>query len=568
MKALRTIGILTVGVMLGTALTYSFLGADPAQDKAAPLYWVAPMDPNYRRDAPGKSPMGMDLVPVYAQNDTPTPSDTVRIDPQVRLNMGIRTVKATKQVLTTSLRTAGSVTFNGSLQHAFYPRLAGWIDTVAITDNGERVVAGDTLFSVYSPELITAQEEWLRALQHNDTRLVKAARERLLSLGVAPSVLATIAKEGQPLHAVPILAPISGVIDHLAVQRGTYVSPTQQVLTITPTDSWWVNADVRGALKESELRDAHIVVYAPNHPGAKEGGVIDHLYTTVNALNGGYAIRGTVSNQHDRLKPGMIVEIDIHPRQRETSIVVPTDAVIRTIEGDRVVLRTPTGDFRVVPVEVDQYGQSKVSLLRGLKEGDEIVVSGQFLLDSEANRGSALARLTPAENPAGASHSPSDADHSTMHHESMHHESMHHESMHHESKQHESVHHDTMQHSVSQHGPADHNTAHDSEHHHATPKPTESARQESHSDTKHSSLEQNSNLLGAESTGDTSTRKAVTTEAVVPRAPTKKSGDAPSHTEHQGHHQHHSTDPHSPPRRSEVAPGADSAALPQGGDRS
>lgn len=255
---MKTMQVAAVALLVGGALGYGVnhyiageshsMGAvaSPAASSDEPLYWVAPMDPNYQRDKPGKSPMGMDLVPVYAEdlngdNDQP---GTVKIDPSVENNLGVKTASVSREPLAPKIETVGYIAFDESQLWQTNVRVAGWVEKLFINAVGEKVNEGDVLFTLYSPELVKAQEELISAYQTGRKGLVKGATERLLTLGVDRSQIRTITRRGRASQTIEIKAPADGVIASLNIREGGYLSPSQAVISAGPLDNVWVDAEV------------------------------------------------------------------------------------------------------------------------------------------------------------------------------------------------------------------------------------------------------------------------------------------------------------------------------------
>ena len=256
---MKTLQVATIALIVGGALGFgannfltgsphdmSAMGGESAASSNDPLYWVAPMDPNYKRDKPGKSPMGMDLIPVYAEDlsgeqDAP---GTVTIDPSVENNLGVKTANATLQQLSPRIETVGYIAFDESLLWQTNVRVAGWVEKLYINAVGEKVKKGDVLFTLYSPELVKAQEELLNAYRTGRKGLVKGATERLVTLGVDRAQIKSITRSGKASQTIEIKAPADGVIASLNVREGGYLSPAQAVISAGPLDNVWVDAEV------------------------------------------------------------------------------------------------------------------------------------------------------------------------------------------------------------------------------------------------------------------------------------------------------------------------------------
>ena len=201
----------------------SSAGASGSGDREI-LYWVAPMDPNYRREEPGKSPMGMDLVAVYADEVDGQPG-VVKIDPTIVNNLGVRTAVAKRSVLMRRIETVGYIAYDEDTVQHVHTRVDGWIERLVTKATGDPVKKGQLLFELYSPTLVNAQEEFLIATRSSNTVLLKASRDRLAALGVSPSGIARLEKERTVEQRVRVYAESDGVIAHLGVREGIYITP-------------------------------------------------------------------------------------------------------------------------------------------------------------------------------------------------------------------------------------------------------------------------------------------------------------------------------------------------------
>lgn len=206
------------------------------------LYWVAPMDANYRRDKPGKSPMGMELIPFYAGADEN--GSTVSISPTVVQNLGVRTAKAELTRLWRGIDTVGYVGYDESKVSHIHLRTEGWIEKLDVQSEGERVKKGDFLFDFYSPKLVNAQQELITALSSGNKGLIRATKERLNALGVSSSQVKQLQKNKKVKQRIAIYAPQDGVVSDLPVREGMFVKPSQKVMTLGDLSSVWLIAEV------------------------------------------------------------------------------------------------------------------------------------------------------------------------------------------------------------------------------------------------------------------------------------------------------------------------------------
>jgi len=356
------------------------------------LYWVAPMDPNYRRDESGKSPMGMELVPVYADDVDAVPG-TVKIDPTVINNLGVRTVRAEKGPLSRRIETVGYINFDeDTLQHV-HTRVDGWIEKLAVTATGDPVEKGQLLFELYSPTLVNAQQEYLVAVRSNNSILLSASKDRLIALGVTESEIARLQRNKSPSQRVRVYAETDGVIAHLGVREGIYVTPATEVMSVARLDRVWVHAEVferQSAWVEPGQQAAVELDYLP---GKLWQGTVDYVYPELDAKTRTLRVRIRFENEGEVLRPNMFARVTLFGTETDPVVHVPREALIRGGSVNRVVLSLGEGRFRAQPVEIGIESGDRVAIINGLSAGDHVVSSGQFLIDSEANIESALSRM-------------------------------------------------------------------------------------------------------------------------------------------------------------------------------
>ena len=448
-------GLLGAGiVLLLQQLLPGYDGKSGMTNESQPLYWVAPMDPGYRRDAPGKSPMGMDLVPVYADQGQLDEAGTVRISPSVVNNLGVRTERATMEQWSESIRTVGYVTYDEDRLVHIHPRVTGWIERLHVKTEGDPVEVGQPLYELYSPELVNAQEELLLASKRNNRELMEAASSRLRSLQMSQAFIDSLQKEGVVKQTVTFRAAQSGVVDSLGVREGFYVEPGTTLMSIGSLEEVWVEAEVferQSALVRAGMTVTMTLDYMP---GREWRGEVDYVYPTLDPVLRTARLRLRFANVDRSLKPNMFAQVQILSDAAEPVLTVPQEAVIRTGKQDRVVLALGEGRFKSVAITPGRIGSNRVEVLEGLSAGDTVVSSAQFLLDSESSRESDFKRMEERSSMDHESMNHDSMDHGSMDHGSMDHGSMNHESMDHESMDHESMDHESADssadHSVSE----------------------------------------------------------------------------------------------------------------------
>lgn len=356
------------------------------------LYWVAPMDPNYRRDESGKSPMGMDLVPVYADEVDNQPG-VVKIDSTIINNLGVRTAQAERSVLMRHIETVGYITYDEDTVQHVHTRVDGWIEKLNTKATGDPVKKGQLLFELYSPTLVNAQEEFLTAIRSSNTMLLKASRDRLGALGVSKSAIARLEKDRTVQQRVRVYAESDGVIAHLGVREGIYITPATEVMSVAKLDRVWVMAEVFERQSAWVKPGQKAVVELDYLPGITLEGTVDYVYPELDPKTRTLKVRLRFENAGEQLRPNMFSRVVIEADGFGRVVNVPKEAVIRGGSMDRVVVALGEGRFRAQPVRLGIESGDRVAIRSGLKAGETIVVSGQFLIDSESNIESALSRM-------------------------------------------------------------------------------------------------------------------------------------------------------------------------------
>lgn len=364
------------------------------------IYWVAPMDPNYRRDKPGKSPMGMDLIPVYAGEAEE--SGGVTISPSLENSLGVRTEAAVVRPLWRRVEATGYVSFDETRINHVNLRTQGWIVRLQVNAEGERVEQGDVLFELYSPELVNAQKEFLQATQRNDPRLVSGAGEKLRALGMAPSEIDALKQSGIASERIKVLAPRGGVVTDLAVREGMYVQPNMSAMSLAGLETVWLQAEVFESQAEWVAEGQAAEAWLDYLPGSVFSGEVDYVYPVLDPQTRTLRVRLRFDNPGEKLKPNMYARVSIFGKLRPRALSIPREALIRGPERDRVVVALGKGRFEVHEVLAGMESGDWVEIIAGIREGDEVVTSAQFLIDSEASLAGSIVRLGPMEETAGS----------------------------------------------------------------------------------------------------------------------------------------------------------------------
>ena len=389
------------GLIAGVALTLMLIDVGQSNsEKSAvtqnePLYWVAPMDPNYRRDKPGKSPMGMDLIPFYASDEKAYGEGpgTITISPDVVNHLGVRTGLVERKPLHHEIVTVGYVKYDEDKLVHIHPRVSGWIDKLYVKAAGDAVEFNAPLYALYSPELVNAQEELLLALNRKNSRLIQASEDRLKALHISQAFIQKLKQTLTIQQTVTFYAPQKGVVDNLNIREGFFVKPGTTMLSIAALDQVWVEAEIfERQASEVSLGDA-VTMTLDYLPGKTWAGRIDYIYPTLDSQTRTLRLRLRFNNPEQLLKPNMFAQVVVHADSSEPLLVIPREALIRTGSQDRVVLALGEGRFKSVEVKIGRQDQSMVEILDGLKEGEKIVTSAQFLLDSESSKTSDFTRM-------------------------------------------------------------------------------------------------------------------------------------------------------------------------------
>lgn len=385
---------IVLGIIIGRTLMPGGDTADVVADTAERevLYWVAPMDANYRRNEPGKSPMGMDLVAVYADEVDGQPG-AVKIDPTIVNNLGVRTAVAESSELTRQIDTVGYVGFDeDNVQHV-HTRVDGWVEKLRTKATGDPVKKGQLLFELYSPTLVNAQEELLTALQSSNTLLSEASRKRLAALGVPPSEIAQLESTHTVRQRVKVYAETDGVITHLGAREGQFVTPSTEIMSVAQLDKVWVLAEVFERQAAWVKPGQQATVSLDYVPGKTWQGVVDYVYPELDANTRTLSVRLRFDNESEALRPNMFARVIIRTEGFGKVVHIPRAALIRGGTVNRVVLDLGGGRFRSQPVQVGIESGGRVAIRKGLAVGDRVVVSAQFLIDSESNIDAALSRM-------------------------------------------------------------------------------------------------------------------------------------------------------------------------------
>jgi len=359
------------------------------------VYWRGPMDPTYIRDEPGKSPMGMDLIPVY-DDELKSEGNLVEISPGVIQQIGVETAPVERTTVFRHIRTIGEVEVGEDEVSVVNLRFSGWIERIYVDKTGEEVTAGQALFAIYSPELVATQEEYLIAVrsQGADSRLARSSRRKLELWNISSYDIGKLEEAGEASRTMAIRAPQAGFVLHKNVVEGGRVVAGKDLYRIGNLKRIWVTAEVYehdapwvevgqpAQLELTNLTDEVVL------------GEVAYIYPTLNKKSRTLSVRLEFDNPGVRLKPGMFATVYIQYRRKDDTIAVPTEAILHS--GRRKLVFVAHGEGRFEPRDITtglQGDQRVTEVTSGLVEGDLVVTSGQFLVDSESQLQEALNKI-------------------------------------------------------------------------------------------------------------------------------------------------------------------------------
>ena len=373
---------------------------DPATGKPV-LYYHDPMVPGKRFDAPAKSPfMDMMLVPVYGGaggND----QGTVTVSPRIQQNLGVRTVEVVEGVLQPMVGAVGSIAWNERDQSVVQARATGYIEKLHVRATFDRVRVGQPVADLYVPEWVAAQEEYLavKRFAAGDAGLIAAARQRLLLAGMSEAQVAHVDAAGAVQPRITLVAPSSGVVAELIAREGMTVAPGMLLARINGLASVWALAELPESQAALVRPGSQVEARSPGVPGTVFRGTVQAMLPEVNPGTRTLRARVQLANPGGQLVPGLFVTMQFMDPRAGKALLVPTEAVIQTGRRAVVMVAEDGGRFASVDVETGLEAGGRTEIRRGLKAGQRVVVSSQFLIDSEASLKGVEARLNGAPAP-------------------------------------------------------------------------------------------------------------------------------------------------------------------------
>ncbi|MEZ5537169.1 MAG: efflux RND transporter periplasmic adaptor subunit [Thiolinea sp.] len=387
---------------LQQALTGSESVSEAQQDspeahaaKHADPNYICPMHPQIQQGEPGSCPIcGMDLVlkDLSAQSGDGLP--VVSVSASTAQSMGVRTGKVQKRNMARSINTVAYVRYDDDKVAHIHARAAGWIKQSMIRTLGETVEQGEVLAQYYSPDIHTAQENYLTALRASGDRQRQIdTLTRLRVLEVPQNIISTLEQEAKVTPYTPVTAPISGVVTAIGAQEGNYVTPGNVVYSIADLSGVWVIVDVFPEQADWIDNKARATMTIDALPGEEWSGRVDYVYPELHPQTRTLQVRLKFANEDGRLKPNMFANVKITSRPATGILAVPREALIPGGDGYRVVKVTEENHYQPVKVKTGLKTASSVEILEGLEAGDEVVLSGQFLIDSESNLQASFMRM-------------------------------------------------------------------------------------------------------------------------------------------------------------------------------
>ena len=382
----------------------SSAGGVAATAESKPQYWYDPMRPAEHFDKPGKSPfMDMQLVPKYAKDAAP---GSIAVDSRVVQNLGLRLAKVEQGSFARVVDTVGSVGVDEHRIEAVQVRQPGWVERLDVRAAGDSVRRGQLLAGIYSPDLLATQQELLIALVSKDPPLIEAARRRLALFGLSETQIARVAKTQQVEKRVDYYAPFDGYVMDLGTRQGAQVQPGTMLFQLADLNSVWITAEVPETqaawLKPGDRAEVEV----PALPGERFDGQVDYLYPELTQATRTLKVRVVVNNPHKHLRPGMFAAAHFQSMTQDHALTVPSESVIKTGVRSFVIVADDDTHFRPTRVRVGAEQGGRSEILEGLVLGQNVVASGQFLIDSEANLRGAFDNLAGSNEFRGESVEP------------------------------------------------------------------------------------------------------------------------------------------------------------------
>jgi len=373
------------------------------------LYYKAPMDPSYISEKPGKSPMGMDLIPVYEGEEDTLEPGTVKIDPVTIQNIGVRTAEVRRMKLEKTIRTVGRVTYDEKKVYHIHTKIDGWVEKLYFDFTGQKVEKGDMLLEFYSPKLISAEEEFLlarkmagRMKEVRRTSLVDLSRRRLELWDVPEHQIKELEKTGKVMRTLQIESPVTGIIVDKHVKEGMYVKPGQNLYTIADISNIWAYADIYEYELPWVRLGQRVDMTLPAYPGKVFHGKVSFIYPFLEPKTRTIRVRVEFDNPDFKLKPDMYADMTLRAVVSRRAVAVPKEAVLLSGKRSLVILSIGGGKFKPQDVVLGAETEDYYEVRSGLKPGDVAVTSAQFLIDSESSLKEAISKMLEVKKMKGS----------------------------------------------------------------------------------------------------------------------------------------------------------------------
>jgi RND family efflux transporter MFP subunit len=375
----------------------------PAKEKRKIKYWKAPMNPAYIRDKPGKSPMGMDLVPVYEGEA----EGQIKINPTMVQNIGVKTVKVKRRTLARKIRTIGTLTYDERMVYHIHTKYEGWIEKLHVDFTGQEVGQNELLLEIYSPELVSTQEEFLLASKYQQSlkdspfteigeaanTLLESTRKRLQLFDVPDHQIEALMRDKVITKTMHIHSPVRGFVIEKKALQGMRVQPGMGLYMIADLSNIWVMADVY----EYELPwvkvGQKVEMNLSYFPGKKFSGKVTFIDPFLDPKTRTNKVRMEFANPKWELKPDMYANVIIKSLIAKRGVAVPEEAVIHSGEREIVIVQGPSGTFESRELTLGSQADGYYQVLKGLRAGEIVVTSSNFLIDSESNLKEAIGKL-------------------------------------------------------------------------------------------------------------------------------------------------------------------------------
>jgi len=380
------------------------------------LFYRNPMNPSVTSPVPAQDSMGMDYVPVYADNEESEIVGTVKIDPVVVQNMGVRTAVAKQESISRTIRAVGRVDFDEERMVRLHPKVEGWIEEVRVDKTGQRVAKDDILLSIYSPKLVSTQQEYLLALnnlsalgksQFDEIRqgaedLVRSTRERLHFLDVPEHQIKELEKTRKVKKSLHIHSPVSGTVIRIGSRQGQFITPKTELYMMVDLKQVWVYADVYEYEIPWVKTGDEVEMTLASVPGRVFKGTLQYIYPYAEQKTRTTKVRLVFDNRERLLRPDMFAEVSIKSDSQNSAVVIPSEAVIRSGDRPQVFVVREPGKFEPRLVDLGVESSGRVAILKGVSAGEEVVTSAQFLVDSESKLREATAKMMESLQDDGA----------------------------------------------------------------------------------------------------------------------------------------------------------------------